>query len=221
MTSNNTNTEIRDLFEKMKTAREFEMPDVAEDYQKQIDDLLDLARSTAVNNEPTTSASSSSSSSSSSVTADLKKRSINNDQTDQTVNHTPIPASSAASSASASFASASSTSSASSASSSVSITSKKRSNDQTIKLNHSPIQASTYPSSVLHLQKKPRTEDLNNASLLLYQRNEIEPIIQKRNDNNNKSSFHDASHASLGVSDPKSTFSKGAKFFDDSSKYIL
>jgi hypothetical protein len=212
MTYNNTNTEIRDLFEKMKTAREFGMPEVAKDYQKQIDDLLDLARSTAkstaVVNEPTTSASSSSSSSSS-VTADLKKRSrsIDNDQT-QTVNHTPNPASSA-----------SSASSATSCFSSVSITSKKRSNDQTIKLNHSPIQASTTPSSVLHLPKKPRTEDLNGASLLLYQRNEIEPVIQKRNDNNNRLSFHDASHASLGVTDPEST-SKVTKFFDDKSKYI-
>jgi hypothetical protein len=105
----------------------------------------------------------------------------------------------------------------------LSVTSKKRSNDQTSKLNHSPIQASTSPSSVLHLQtKKPRTEDLsNNASLLLYQRQEIDPIIQTRNDNNKKMSFHDALHASLGVTDPKSTFSKGAKFFDDSSKYIL
>jgi hypothetical protein len=77
MTSNNT--EIRDLFDKMKTARELGMKEIATDYQKQIDDLLDSARSTAINNEPSTSASSSSSSS---VTENLKKRSINNDQTD-------------------------------------------------------------------------------------------------------------------------------------------
>jgi hypothetical protein len=232
MTSNNT--KIIDLFDKMKTATGLGMDEVAMYYQKQIDDLLDSARSTAINNEPSTS-SSSVSSSSSSVTADLKKRSINHDQTDHTdhtINHTPIPASSASSASSPSsassasspsFASTSSFASASSSAfaSSVSITSKKRSNDQTSKLNHSPIQASTSPSSVLHLQnKKPRTEDLNNnASLLLYQRQEIDPIIQTRNDNNNKLSFHDASHASLGVTDPEST-SKVTKYFDDKSKYI-
>jgi hypothetical protein len=55
--------------------------------------------------------------------------------------------------------------------------------------------------------------------LLLYQCQEIDPIIQTRNDNNNKLSFHDASHASLGVTDPEST-SKVTKYFDDKSKYI-
>ena len=170
-----TNTEITNLFDKMKTATGLGMDEVAMYYQKRIDDLLDSARSTtAINNEPASSTCSSSS-----------------------------------------FSSASSSSSASS----VSVTSKKRSNDETIKLNHSPIQASTSPSSDLYLPKKPRTEDLNGASLLLYQRNEIEPVIQKRNDNNNKLSFHDASHASLGVTDPEST-SKVSKFFDDKSKYI-
>jgi hypothetical protein len=208
MTSNNT--EIRDLFDKMKTARELGMKEIATDYQKQIDDLLDSARSTAINNEPSTSASSSSSSS---VTENLKKRSINNDQTDRTVNHTPVPSSSASS------ASPSSPSSASASAS------KKRSSNQIINLNHSPIQASTFPSSPLHLQKKLRTGDTgdlsNNASLLLYQRQEIDPVFKTRNDNNNKMSFYDASHASLGVTDPKSTFSKVTEYLDDTSKYIL